>query len=688
MKRADLNHTLRPSGLKSPLYRPEIDGLRALAVVAVVIYHFNRAILPGGYLGVDIFFVISGFVITASLARNQGDSSIEFLLKFYERRIRRLVPALLICVVITSLLLCLFDPIPAIRLGTAWRSMLGFSNIMLYNLSTDYFSSSTEINPFTHTWSLSIEAQFYLFFPFILLWTGFVPSPQQGAKALFRVIGALSIASLMIFFYQQSANQPAAFFLLPARFWQLGAGCLLFLTSINKTGCTWRWGYRLYSLLGLTFLAAMVGLMLLPISFQGVTSFAMVMLATALLASIGQGTPSMALLTHPWLVLVGLLSYSLYLWHWSVLVLSRWTIGIHWWTIPFQIALILLLAWVSYRVIERPMRSHPWSTLRWRSIAYGITACFLAAAGILGLSRGASQRLFLGERKEQRQDLATGETKPATPEDLCRIDKNYRILFVGDSHANHYRASTFHGCNTHQMLIQVSSTAGMPYPPVSYTNSATGHDFEANLDSRQAMEYRWRAIPTPHADSGVVILSLRGSLYFSEAASDPFLFRNTRHQSMATGEPISGGQALQQWITDLGKLVSSNKHSNFILILPTPEFQDAYPIETCTPQWFRPFQLSACLQGTERSRLEAFNKKFQSALRRTLARHNNLYLFDAFSVLCPPSQRHCPRMLHNTPLYLDKDHLSEAGANQVLDALVIFLRQQQLGPDFLLSFSQ
>jgi peptidoglycan/LPS O-acetylase OafA/YrhL len=161
-----------PGQRNKGIYRPEIDGLRAFAVVAVIINHFNSDRLPGGYLGVDIFFVISGYVITASLATRQAHSLTNFLLGFYGRRIKRLLPALLVCISITSLLLCLVDPNPAVRLGVAWRSLFGFSNITLYNLATDYFSSATEINPFTHTWSLGVGEQFYLLFPFLVWWSG------------------------------------------------------------------------------------------------------------------------------------------------------------------------------------------------------------------------------------------------------------------------------------------------------------------------------------------------------------------------------------------------------------------------------------------------------------------------------------------------------------------------------------
>jgi peptidoglycan/LPS O-acetylase OafA/YrhL len=137
-------------------YRPEIDGLRAFAVVAVIINHFNKDLLPSGYLGVDIFFVISGYVITSSLAGRQSKNFLDFLTGFYERRIKRLVPALVVFVLITSVLISLFNPEPGVALGLGWKSLFGASNISLYRSSTDYFAQSTELNPFTHTWSLGV----------------------------------------------------------------------------------------------------------------------------------------------------------------------------------------------------------------------------------------------------------------------------------------------------------------------------------------------------------------------------------------------------------------------------------------------------------------------------------------------------------------------------------------------------
>ena len=138
-------------------YRPEIDGLRAFAIIAVIINHFNKDILPGGYFGVDIFFVISGYVITSSLFRRPSKDFRDFISGFYERRIKRLVPALSVYILIASIAIALFNPEPEIQIGIGKRALFGFSNITLYDQSTDYFAQSTKLNVFTHTWSLGVE---------------------------------------------------------------------------------------------------------------------------------------------------------------------------------------------------------------------------------------------------------------------------------------------------------------------------------------------------------------------------------------------------------------------------------------------------------------------------------------------------------------------------------------------------
>ena len=342
----------KPTQAKSK-YRPEIDGLRAFAVVAVIINHFNKDLLPSGYLGVDIFFVISGYVITSSLAGRESKNFGDFLTGFYERRIKRLVPALVVLVLITSVLICLFNPDPGTALVLGWRSLFGISNINLYQASTDYFAQSTELNPFTHTWSLGVEEQFYLLFPFLVWFSGFGQQTAKGARNLFFSVGALSVASLIAFIYLYQVNQPAAYFLMPPRFWEMAAGCLIFIGFQKRA----KFEQALEQVPPLLVVATMVGVMFFPVSAAVPATIGIVVLAAVLITCLKKGTAAYTFFTFEKVVYVGLISYSLYLWHWSVLSISRWTIEIHWWSVPIQAGLMLLIASGSYKYTEQPART-------------------------------------------------------------------------------------------------------------------------------------------------------------------------------------------------------------------------------------------------------------------------------------------------------------------------------------------
>lgn len=333
-------------------YRPEIDGLRAFAVIAVIINHINKQLLPSGYLGVDIFFVISGYVITASLANHGREGFRDFVLSFYERRIRRLVPALVVFVLVTSVLICVVSPEPELMLKTGFSSLFGFSNQFLYKQSTDYFAQSTELNPFTHTWSLGVEEQFYLLFPFLIWFSGFGRQRPHGPRNLLRWVGGLALVSLVAFIWLYQTDQPAAYFLMPTRFWEMAAGCLVFVGFRQRA----RLEQMLERLPPVLVVIAMIAVMLLPQSAAVPATLVMVLLAAIALASLKPGTGMHRLFTRRSVVFVGLISYSLYLWHWTVLAMSRWTIGISWWSLPFQLLLMLLLASLSYRYVEQTTR--------------------------------------------------------------------------------------------------------------------------------------------------------------------------------------------------------------------------------------------------------------------------------------------------------------------------------------------
>jgi len=210
-------------------YRKEIDGLRALAVIAVIINHLNKDFLPSGYLGVDIFFVISGYVITSSLKKTKSKNVKEFLISFYSRRIKRLFPALIIFIILTSLIVCFFISTPDAYLSTAKRSLLGLSNITLYRGSWDYFAEAIELNPFAHTWSLGVEEQFYFLYPILIWVTGFGRKTKNGERNLSFLILFLTVCSLVSFIFFYSYDKSAAYYLMPFRFWEMAVGGLIFL---------------------------------------------------------------------------------------------------------------------------------------------------------------------------------------------------------------------------------------------------------------------------------------------------------------------------------------------------------------------------------------------------------------------------------------------------------------------------
>ena len=670
-------------------YRPEIDGLRAVAVLGVILNHFSERWLPGGYLGVDIFFVISGFVITASLSRRPAEGLWDLMLGFYSRRIRRLLPALLLCVGVTALLLCLVSYEPGQMLGVGWRSLFGFSNITLYRLAVDYFGPAAALNPFAHTWSLGVEEQFYLIFPLLIWFSGFGRSGAAGSRRLLLFLLPLSVVSLVVFSQRLGVDFPAAYYLLPSRFWELGVGCLMFVllkrsfslsqdagedASEGPSRCgetdQSRWALPpLPLLLGLgVLMAAPLGFGLLPVaSSVGITAL--------LLASLRPSTAAYGLLSSPPMVFVGLLSYSLYLWHWSVLSLSRWTIGLQPKTMPLQALLILLLAYLSWRFVERPCRQTAWWPQRWRVVASGLALAGLGSLGLQGLARKGPALLYRGN--PQAGEFSMAATPTGTGRD-CSSPGQFRLLMVGDSHAHHFQAASDHLCERHGMRYSEAAVIGVPYPPIYYTNSTTGINEEQAITHAQVAELRWQALGQasglPQGNKGVVVLSSRSPLYFDPGFLAEKSLLRSQHFSPQTSQPISRESALASWAKQVGRLADSHPETRFVIFLPTPEFGSGVPMETCRPQWFRPVLPTDC-QGVDRQGLNRFAAYLRQQLAGQLANRPNVVLYNPADALCP-AKGLCPRQRNGYLLYSDGDHLSAYGAVTVMDDFVAFLNRQ------------
>jgi peptidoglycan/LPS O-acetylase OafA/YrhL len=389
--------------LSAQPYRSDIDGLRAVAVSAVIAYHFWNDLLPGGFLGVDMFFVISGHVITTSLSRHAG-SIHELFLDFYCRRIKRLLPALLACVTVTSLIGSLFIHPQSAEYSDSMKAglfaVLGLSNIYFFRESSDYFGNLASLNLFTHTWSLGVEEQFYIAFPLLFLVTGYA-SRQPGRRLLFFAAqGVLTLASFALYVWLNRRLVSGAYFLMPSRAWELGVGSMTALAAsypLRSGGpALGPAAGTVLSLIPWLSAAMIAAALVTPVDLQLYATPAVVAGAAALIMTLHPGRRLHRLLTVPSVLLVGVLSYSLYLWHWSVLAVARWTVGVHWWTAPFLLAAIGGLAAASYAFVERPLRRAKWSASSLLSAGYGLTAIALTVGLFLILQKALNGVFYIG----------------------------------------------------------------------------------------------------------------------------------------------------------------------------------------------------------------------------------------------------------------------------------------------------
>ena len=577
-------------------YRPEIDGLRAFAVTAVIINHFNRHLLPSGYLGVDLFFVISGYVITSSLSGRQSKDFGDFLGGFYERRIKRLVPALVVFVVLTSLMICLFNPDPGGSLTTGIKSLFGLSNLYLFEESADYFAQSIELNPFAHTWSLGVEEQFYLLFPCLIWFSGYGRQSQYGARNLFLAISVLSFASLIGFIVLYQVHQPAAYFLMPARFWEMAAGCMIFI-GFRKRVKTERVLEKVPPLLVLT---AMTAVMFLPISWAVQATISMVALAVVLIACLKSGTLAFAILSHKRTVYIGLISYSLYLWHWGVLSISRWTIGIHWWSVPLQAALIYMLGAGSHRFVESPFREGQWIVGRFANYVAGVVLVLASLVSIFAIEAKA-RFLYLGiigtEPKGEERVLGMercqkmGRSSLPRILEMCSLPQSSRgqhsVIAVGDSQMGHLMPLLNSLHRDHGTGVRFFMGSGISFPSLVESRSSGQNqmEFREEYSVSKGIFNLYLDRSTP---GDIILLSSRYELRWGRYPV-PLSQRQLRFTFYdEAGQVLPSGSAYLAWKSAFHRLIedADRRGLKVVLLTSVPTFEDALDPSYATPQWF------------------------------------------------------------------------------------------------------
>jgi peptidoglycan/LPS O-acetylase OafA/YrhL len=424
-------------------YRADIDGLRALAVALVVLYHAKFPV-PGGFIGVDIFFVISGYLITNIIYRETRDNNFSFL-NFYKRRIKRLLPAYIFLLVILFVYCKMYlmqDELISFAKSSVY-SLLGVSNFYFFS-GTGYFNS-TAYEPLLHTWSLSVEEQFYVIWPFIV----FMLARYAGKKRAIIISALLFLLFLCVSQYGAVNYKTAAYLLLPFRFFELMCGALLavYSESISK----YLRHSSAISLSGLLLIALSAALIKSDMSFPGITVLPTCIGAVMLIAAgnYPKNFVSKVLSFAP-VVYIGRVSYSFYLWHWPVIILAEYRgIDLNTQSATGLIVLSFIMASISYHIIEKPFRK---KTLKSFTSAFVILyvlplviSCSYAKYVFLNDGFRAESSDLVSELEEKNSSHAM---RPACIDKLYigNVDSCYlgvksnkpEGVLIGDSFANAY----------------------------------------------------------------------------------------------------------------------------------------------------------------------------------------------------------------------------------------------------------
>lgn len=361
-------------------YRPEIDGLRAVAVLPVIFFHAGVDVFAGGFVGVDIFFVISGFLITTIICSELNEKSFS-ILSFYERRARRILPALFVVLAVTSVAaVTIMLPYELKNYGEVLLGTVFFVSNMVLWKQAGYFAGDAEMNPLLHTWSLGIEEQYYLFFPLVLLLIWRFRSHWVFSMLLIAAVVSMGLAEWA------STRVPSAnFYLLPTRVWELIVGGLLALWLANHKQPSRLWAEAI-SFLGLVLICVGIFAFSARTPFPSFYALIPVMGAAAIILAATPQTLAGRLLAWKPLVWLGLISYSAYLWHQPLLAFARITAPDNHPAVSLMISLGILsfvLAWLTWKFVEQPFRNKARFDRTW---IFSASAAGSAVAIVLGLA--------------------------------------------------------------------------------------------------------------------------------------------------------------------------------------------------------------------------------------------------------------------------------------------------------------
>jgi peptidoglycan/LPS O-acetylase OafA/YrhL len=647
---------VRPTARKGS-FRPDINGMRCIAVLAVMFFHLGVPGFPGGFVGVDVFFVISGYLMTGLIHKNLIVDR-PFILEFYAARARRILPGL-VGLVLPLLILGYFWLIPRDYRGVARDSVatLGFFSNFLSALHSNYFDNASRENWLLHTWSLSVEWQFYLFYPLLLL-AGWRLGKAQG---LLWVLVGSGIVSLLLSVVFTPAHPTAAFFLLPTRCWEMIGGGLVFLWADPAKSRLW---------LGICGLAAtLVSACLFSEAIYFPSYWALIPVGGA--AAVIAANVRTILLTNRITQFLGDISYSLYLWHWPVVMGARYfDVPFTLWTTLALIAGSIALGYLSYRFVETPFREVgrrvPTTAFLARCgiavlPAIGIALFIYAGNGLPNRVAPETARLVLANQA-QMDDWSyppgcgnyRRHISRDSPPLICQLGETtgQKVLIWGDSHMEQLYGvfQNLELPENHPAAEILFATKGACVPVRGIDRAIAGFDCP---DFAEAVYSR-----AQEADITTVII---GGFWLRAVGSPSSHAGPTICRASALCRPFtSSKEALafvsDQLIHDVGGLTERGKR--VVIILPFPSY---------------PRSVSATLaKQTFWHRNEPFENSFAGYLARTgditaalraVAMATHAELLDPAAFIC--SSGTCAIERDAVALYRDDNHLSPEGAKML-----------------------
>jgi peptidoglycan/LPS O-acetylase OafA/YrhL len=655
-------------------YRADIDGLRTIAVLPVVLFHAATPGMSGGFVGVDVFFVISGFLITKLILSDIEGKGFS-ITNFYDRRIRRIFPAL-----ITVLLFCflaaylIYPPLEYIKFGRSVAPVtLFFSNFFFWK-SANYFDPSSDLNPLLHTWSLSVEEQFYIFYPLLLIalhrW-------RWPIRSVLVIIGTISLilASLLVY-----VKPSATFYLLPTRTWELMIGGIVALWPYSDAR-----PYRLNllaSVLGLIFILAPIVFYSKSTSFPGITAIPPV-LGAALIIWSGTGIRQTAIhrvLSSRPMVFVGVSSYSLYLWHFPLLAFISYVYGGR---APLIVALLTCLvafgmALLSLHLIERPVRRRSTSA-RARATVVVVPVVMMVMITIAGIglarSTGLPERLDVrtarmltvtGDKTRHHAECMSNGDVIVPPSKACLLGTAGampNVLLWGDSHAMVTATAMDVEARRYGAALLFAASADCPIGLGFAISDTTERGLTTTPSYRYCTHYNAAMLERALADAKItsVVLSSRWTNWRIGESANPAESRVDLRLSDAHGiapSMLANREIFERGFTALlRRLTAANKRVFIVAPVPEPS------VDVPQALYVQRFGLVTPLKDLS---LDGYRQRHATILTFFARIHlamPEVQFIQPTSILCDRTGR-CPVSYNGVPVFFDHNHLSVDAARR------------------------